>query len=57
MIVILGHAGVEFTEHLFIDHRIVYELFWVSLILGGTVTYFVVRMLKRHTSILDVAGR
>jgi protein-S-isoprenylcysteine O-methyltransferase Ste14 len=57
MVVILGHAGVELVEHLIMDHRVVWEPFWVSLIVGGVVLYFALRMLKRQTDWLDVPGR
>jgi protein-S-isoprenylcysteine O-methyltransferase Ste14 len=57
MVVILGHAGIELVEHLIMDHRVVWEPFWVSLIMGGVVLYFALRMLKRQTEWLDVPGR
>lgn len=56
-VVIFGNAAVQFTEHLVIDHRVVYETFWVSLLVGGGVTYFLLQSLKKRTRILDVAGR
>jgi len=57
MVVILCNAGVQFTEHLIIDHRIVYETFWVSFLIAGTATYFVLKSLKAYTTLLDVHGR
>ena len=36
MVVILFNAGVQFTEHMIIDRRVVYEVFWVTLLIGGT---------------------
>jgi protein-S-isoprenylcysteine O-methyltransferase Ste14 len=57
MIVILGHAGIELTEHLIMDRRVVWEVFWAGLLFGGIATYFVLRLLKRRTSLLDVPGR
>lgn len=57
MIVILGHAGMEFTEHLIMDRRVVWEVFWAVLLFGGIAMYFVLRMLKRQTTLLDVPGR
>jgi protein-S-isoprenylcysteine O-methyltransferase Ste14 len=57
MIVVLGHAGVEFSEHLVMDHRVVYEVFWVLFIAIGVTTYFVLRTLNRRTELLKVPGR
>ena len=57
MVVILGHAGIELTEHLIMDRRIVWEAFWAVLLFGGIGMYFVLRMLKRRTTLLDVPGR
>jgi protein-S-isoprenylcysteine O-methyltransferase Ste14 len=57
MLLVLSHAAVEFTEHLIIDRRVVYETFWVTLIMCGTATYLVVRILKKRTTILNVPGR
>jgi protein-S-isoprenylcysteine O-methyltransferase Ste14 len=57
MVVILCNAGVQFTEHLIIDRRIVYEVFWVTLLIGGTTTYFAMKSLKSLTTLLNVQGR
>ncbi len=57
MVVILLNAAVQFTEHMVIDRRIVYETFWVSLLLGGGTIYFALRSLKSHTRLLNVDGR
>ncbi len=57
IVVILGNAGEEFFEHLIADHRVVWEAFWTVLLIGGTLTYFVLRALKRRTTLLDVPGR
>lgn len=57
MVVILGHAGVQFTEHLIIDHRVVYEMFWVTLLVSGCAAYFLLRALKKHSTLLNVPGR
>ena len=57
MVVVLGNAAVQFTEHLIIDRRIVYEMFWVSLLTSGTIIYFTLKTLKAHTTVLDVPGR
>lgn len=57
MIVILGHVGIEFTEHLIMDRRVVWEAFWAALLFGGIAMYVILRMLKRRTTLLDVPGR
>jgi protein-S-isoprenylcysteine O-methyltransferase Ste14 len=57
MVVVLGNAGVEFTEHLIMDRRVVYETFWVTFIITGTVFYFALRSLKKYTTLLNVSGR
>ncbi len=57
MVVILLNAAVQFTEHMIIDRRIVYETFWVTLLLGGSTTYFALKSLKAHTTLLNVDGR
>jgi len=57
MVVVLGHAAVQLTEHLIIDERIVYETFWVLLLFVGTISYFVLQLLKKRTTLLDVPGR
>lgn len=57
MVVILCHAGQEFIELLIIEHRVVWEAFWATLLFGGLAIYFVLRWLNRSTTILDVPGR
>jgi protein-S-isoprenylcysteine O-methyltransferase Ste14 len=57
MVVVLGNAAVQFTEHLIIDRKIVYEFFWVTLLISGTASYFTLKALKAHTTMLDVQGR
>ena len=57
MVVILGHAGIELTEHLIMDRRVVWEAFWATLLFGGIAMYFVLRLLKRRTTLLEVPGR
>jgi protein-S-isoprenylcysteine O-methyltransferase Ste14 len=57
IVVILGHTSEEFFEHLASDHRVVWERFWTVLLFGGVFTYFVLRALKRRTTLLDVQGR
>lgn len=57
MLIILCHAGQEFFEQWFKEHRVVWELFWASLLLGGLAIYFVLRWLNRNTQLLRVSGR
>jgi protein-S-isoprenylcysteine O-methyltransferase Ste14 len=57
MVVILGHSGIELTEHLIMDRRVVWEVFWTVLLFSGIAIYFVLRLLKRRTTLLDVPGR
>jgi protein-S-isoprenylcysteine O-methyltransferase Ste14 len=57
MVVVIGHTGIEIAEHLVMDRRLVWEPFWVALLFGGTAIYFVLRFLKRKTTLLDVPGR
>jgi protein-S-isoprenylcysteine O-methyltransferase Ste14 len=57
MVVILGHAGQEFFELLIRDHRVVWEVFWATLLFGGLTAYFVLRWLNRNTTLLRVPGR
>jgi len=57
MVVILGNAGIQFTEHLIVEHRIVYEVFWVDLLIGGSAAYFLLQSLKKRTNLLNVPGR
>jgi protein-S-isoprenylcysteine O-methyltransferase Ste14 len=57
VIVILCHAGQEFFELLIRDHRIVWKVFWATLLFSGLGAYFVLRWLNRNTTLLRVAGR
>jgi protein-S-isoprenylcysteine O-methyltransferase Ste14 len=56
LVVILGHAGLEFAEHS-IYHQYVWQGHWTVFVLGGVATYLVLRTLKKRTSLLEVAGR
>jgi protein-S-isoprenylcysteine O-methyltransferase Ste14 len=56
-VVILLHASQETLENWIVEHRIVFEPFWVTLLASGAVAYVVIRHLKRKTVWLDVAGR
>jgi protein-S-isoprenylcysteine O-methyltransferase Ste14 len=57
MILILCHAGQEFFERLITDRRVVWEVFWATLLFGGLATYFSVRWINRNTKLLRVPGR
>jgi protein-S-isoprenylcysteine O-methyltransferase Ste14 len=56
-VVILGHCGLETTEFLVQEHRIVWEPFYTTLLFSGLAAYFALRHMKRYTSLLDVPGR
>jgi protein-S-isoprenylcysteine O-methyltransferase Ste14 len=53
----LGFLLIEIAEHLVIDHRFSVEPIWIAIGSIGVAQYIVLRSLKRHTSLLDVAGR
>jgi protein-S-isoprenylcysteine O-methyltransferase Ste14 len=57
IVVILGSAGIQFSEHWIVDHRVVYETFWITLLIFGATSYFGLQALKKRTTILDVTGR
>jgi protein-S-isoprenylcysteine O-methyltransferase Ste14 len=57
MIVILCHAGQEFFELLIRDHRVVWKMFWATLLFNGLAVYFVLRWINRNTELLKVPGR
>jgi protein-S-isoprenylcysteine O-methyltransferase Ste14 len=57
MILILCHTGQEFFELLIRDHRIVWEVFWATLLFGGLGVYLTLRLLTRKTTLLHVPGR
>jgi protein-S-isoprenylcysteine O-methyltransferase Ste14 len=57
MVVIICNAAVQLSEHLIVDHRVVYEAFWVTLLICGGVAYFSLKSLKSCTTLLDVPGR
>ena len=57
MLIILCHAGQECIELLIITHRIVWEVFWATLLFGGLATFFSLRLLTRKTKFLHVPGR
>src|SRR4029078_2894635 len=57
MLLILCHAGQEFFERLIIDHRIVWEFFWATLLFGGLAMYFSLRLIHRKTQLFRMPGR
>lgn len=57
MLVILCHAGQKCIELFLIEHRIVWEFFWATLLFGGLAAYFILRFLTRKTTLLRVPGR
>jgi hypothetical protein len=56
-VLVLGHCGLECTELLVQDHRIVWEAFWASVLFSGLAAFFALRHLKRYTTLLEVPGR
>ena len=56
LIVILGHASLEFAEHELL-HGYAWRWYWTALVVTGVGTYLVLRTLKRRTKLLDVPGR
>jgi protein-S-isoprenylcysteine O-methyltransferase Ste14 len=57
IVAILGNAAIQFSEHLIIDRRVVYEAFWVTLLVTGTTAYFSLYAIKKGTTLLNVPGR
>ena len=51
------YAGVETLAHIFIEHRVPFELFWELLLGSSIVLYIALRTLKIRSSLLDVPGR
>jgi hypothetical protein len=56
LVIILGHAGVEFGEHE-TSAADPWSTYWTVLLVGGITIYVVLRHLKKHTTLLDVPGR
>jgi protein-S-isoprenylcysteine O-methyltransferase Ste14 len=57
MVLILCHAAQECVELFVVERRIVWEMFWATLLFGGLTTYIVLRLLTRKTQLLRVPGR
>jgi len=55
-VVILTHSGMEFAEHELIK-QYPWETFWTVLASAGILTYLILRLLKRRTTLLEVPGR
>ena len=49
--------ALEASEHYVIEGRIPLEPFWVVFIAVSLVLYFTLRLLKKHTQLLNVEGR
>jgi hypothetical protein len=47
---------MEFAEHELVRNY-PWETFWSVLVSAGIITYLILRLLKRRTTILDVPGR
>jgi protein-S-isoprenylcysteine O-methyltransferase Ste14 len=57
LVVALGHTGVEFVEGPIMQHRLVWEPFWIAFFASGCLAYLVLRVFKKRTTLLDVTGR
>ncbi len=56
-LVALLHASYEQIEHAVTEHRFIFEINWFLYLMASLVTYFTLRGLKKHTTLLEVAGR
>jgi hypothetical protein len=56
LVIVLGHAGIEFGEHETVASYPWYTYWTVFLVVGISI-YVTLRTLKRHTTLLDVPGR
>jgi hypothetical protein len=54
LLVIVLHSSVEWLEHLFLDRRVMLELFWIVLALAGLAAFLLLRFLVKHTHVLNV---
>jgi protein-S-isoprenylcysteine O-methyltransferase Ste14 len=54
ILVIALHSSVEWLEHLVLERRVMLELFWIVLAFVGLSVFVVVRLLDRHTRLLNV---
>jgi protein-S-isoprenylcysteine O-methyltransferase Ste14 len=54
ILVIALHSSVEWLEHLVLERRIMLELFWIVLAFVGLSVFVAVRLLDRHTRLLNV---
>jgi protein-S-isoprenylcysteine O-methyltransferase Ste14 len=57
IVVALGHGSLELAELLLQEHRIIWQLWWAILMIGGLAVYGLFRFVERRTKILDVPGR
>jgi protein-S-isoprenylcysteine O-methyltransferase Ste14 len=57
IVVVLGHTGMEFFEHIVMYHRLGWKPFWIAFSISGTVVYLALREIKRKTTLLNVPGR
>jgi protein-S-isoprenylcysteine O-methyltransferase Ste14 len=55
-VVIFAHSGMEFAEHELVRNY-PWEMFWSVFASAGIITYLILRLLKRRTTLLDVPGR
>lgn len=57
LLVVALHASTEEIEHLLIEHRLIFDPFWETLLTAAVAVYLLLRSLKKHSTLLDVAGR
>ena len=56
-LVVLCHTMIEAIEHPVVEHQFIYEPFWATLLTVTLIAYFLLRYLKRHSTLLQVEGR
>jgi len=55
--IIISFALVNFLKHLFTYKTANINLFWLIILIGGSIVYFSLRIIVKSTSILHVKGR
>lgn len=57
MVVVLLHSAIEVTEHIWMEGRPKFGPDWTITLVAATAVYLTLRMLKKRTELLNVAGR
>lgn len=55
--IVAAFTGLEFVEHLVVEHRVILEPWWAAACLAALAAFIGLRFLKRHTNLLKVDGR